>query len=320
MDYVWVSSLESSDDGFLGFGNDNNEGDDGHENSEPKDDFESSSTTTSSSSSFWNSVTLFSKSAANYAKIKLSYFSRQTSNTDTTTIISATMRSSTIHRSYDWVSNVRIDGGQLILPGPLIALDDANSSSNNGGDSNIPILDVGGSTTIMVSAHDLLATQQNNNNPSQRPLFTTQPTSIPKALWKWTRQTSKRSFRSVSKMAQYPAAQTITTLQQLEERHRILGRTMGWIYDAACTRSFFLDDNHNDGEHGDHDDDDVTRDASTTIELANITRYEETAMPNTSGSESASSKSSNTEEGLPHVNRKDAHAVDNHNDNDGNTK
>lgn len=59
---------------------------------------------------------------------------------------------STIHGCYDWVSDVSIDGGKLILPGQLISFDEPTNFAV----SERGIVD---SSTIMVSAHDLLAVQ-----------------------------------------------------------------------------------------------------------------------------------------------------------------
>jgi len=99
---------------------------------------------------------------------------------------SAPSRVSTIYSSYDWVSEVVVDeqGRRLILPGQLVAMDSdsANqqeSSPNFGSglphspaetDSDIPTValltradfsSLFETSTIMVSAHDLLATQHN---------------------------------------------------------------------------------------------------------------------------------------------------------------
>jgi hypothetical protein len=127
-------------------------------------------------------------------------------------------RGSAIYSSYDWVSEVVIDeeGRRLILPGQLVVLDSEpsmnsilSSSSSDYTDlpTHIDYASLFGSSTIMVSAHDLLATRNNsttlddNNSTSLDndtdyptiealatylpPLLTSRTsTNISKALWK----------------------------------------------------------------------------------------------------------------------------------------
>jgi hypothetical protein len=124
-------------------------------------------------------------------------------------------RGSAIYSSYDWVSEVVIDkeGRRLILPGQLVVLDPEpsmnsilSSSSSDSTDlpTHIDYASLFGSSTIMVSAHDLLATRNNSNNNNSTtldnnadyptieawathlpPLPTSRTnTNISKALWK----------------------------------------------------------------------------------------------------------------------------------------
>ena len=121
-------------------------------------------------------------------------------------------RSSSIFSTYDWVSEVVIDeeGSRLILPGQLVVLDsdplspsftEDNEEINQHQDFTAPSSMFYSSTrTIMVSAHDLLATRatQESSDPdfdlltsdamassslSLSPV-TTGTSSIPTALWR----------------------------------------------------------------------------------------------------------------------------------------
>mmetsp|Transcript_414 Transcript_414/g.614 ORF Transcript_414/g.614 Transcript_414/m.614 type:complete len:398 (-) Transcript_414:418-1611(-) len=99
----------------------------------------------------------------------------------------APTRSSKIYSSYDWVSEVVVDeeGRRLILPGQVLVMmgqerhgnaafsSSQHPSSTSETDSENPTAAVARradlsslfeTSTIMVSAHDLLATQNNNNN------------------------------------------------------------------------------------------------------------------------------------------------------------
>eukprot|EP00980_Cylindrotheca_fusiformis_P020772 scaffold7755_cov104-Cylindrotheca_fusiformis.AAC.17 len=91
-------------------------------------------------------------------------------------------RGSNIYSSYDWVSEVEVDdeGRRLILPGQLVVLDSeptsmtpvlSNYSSTSEETDELPsqfyyAASLFGSSTIMVSAHDLLSTRSNNKSRS----------------------------------------------------------------------------------------------------------------------------------------------------------
>ena len=106
-------------------------------------------------------------------------------------------RKSGIHASYDWVSDTKVEGGRLILPGQLIAWD------NN---VDLPLEGQGkpGDTTkqdptssvIMVSAYDLLACQTSEGRDWQ---FTSgQTVGFPVALARIAKQKSLDFARLVN--------------------------------------------------------------------------------------------------------------------------
>jgi hypothetical protein len=116
--------------------------------------------------------------------------------------------SRTIYSSYDWVSDTVIDesGGRLILPGQLITMD--GSSSVDSSMQDLAQAKNSGSFTIMVSAHDLLATRTTPASSADKDELSTilraTTASLPKALWgiakrktsRWAFYAHRKLFRS----------------------------------------------------------------------------------------------------------------------------
>jgi len=106
-------------------------------------------------------------------------------------------RKSGIHASYDWVSDTKVEGGRLILPGQLIAWDDNVEVPLEG--EGIPrdtMKKDPTSSVIMVSAYDLLACQTSEGRDWQ--LTSLQTVSFPIALARITKQRTLHCARHIS--------------------------------------------------------------------------------------------------------------------------
>jgi hypothetical protein len=138
---------------------------------------------------------------------------------------------STIYSSYDWVSDTMIDGGEgrLILPGPLIVLDPSTRHIGKNTDNpKAAVCSMTESSTIMVSAHDLLATQTSSSEePTHRPAITT--TSVPKALWKMAKRKTHGLMRSaqttIHRSSDAIYCSVGCRLTQVEQNYRVFSIT-----------------------------------------------------------------------------------------------
>ena len=256
----------------------------------------------SSVTTFVSLGTSFLSQIWNYARDSCTTSSRQQQPRRSSSLLSSSPsqhhylpRQSRIHQSYDWVSNVRIDGGQLILPGPLIVLDENNMCNNNDpNNSNKDIMlsnstsgiisstlfDDSLSNTIMVSAHDLLATTNSNDDDTYgdnnefvyHSTIASSSSSFSKALWKFVKISSKNGIRKVQKPLIATASYVSKKIQRIEQKYHIVSKTMGWVSTSLGT---ILGDDDNDNKNTDDDhnnDNDPTTVGSqnTIIELTTI--------------------------------------------------
>lgn len=144
-------------------------------------------------------------------------------------------RGSTIHESYDWVSDTNIEGGRLILPGQLISLDDTSELHCRDDKSSTWCgKEYSSSSTIMVSAHDLLACSRNSTPVDIPPPGTT--LSLPKAVMQLARQRA----RNLATASNNEIASTYSTvwrrvgslLHTWEHRTGLAATTAGLIHQA----------------------------------------------------------------------------------------
>jgi hypothetical protein len=161
--------------------------------------------------------------------------------------LSAPTMGSTIYKSYDWVSDVVIDeqGSRLILPGQLVVLDSDHAVPTSEGTSNISSLF--GSSTIMVSAHDLLAIQSQTQEedygdiiPLSSPTLESPQKNIAKRLWKL----GTHKFQSAHQTVGHSRAVVVDSISReiikLEQQLQILSivsdlliQTYEWCFPIA---------------------------------------------------------------------------------------
>lgn len=192
----------------------------------------------SSSPSWWTSLQNYAKSAA----AKGGEWTKRIKMCNIPFANMLRIRHSTIHDCYDWVSDTDIEGGRLILPGQLIVWDDSNGSQNdddtrNAQTSNTRLVGDVSSSTIMVSAHDLLVYQKQHQSSrrDETGIVSSNTTlSIPAALIKIvnhhahikTKATTEMLLISCSTVKQ----RLVTLLQKCENRIGLVSNTAGWIY------------------------------------------------------------------------------------------
>ena len=153
---------------------------------------ESSLNGTSMSTSWWSTL-------QQYTSTTVQQGGEWTNKLLDATLSNIQPRKSGIHASYDWVSDTKVEGGRLILPGQLISWDDNLDVPLEG--QGIPtgrdtMKKDPTSSVIMVSAYDLLACQTSEGRDW---LLTSGHTvSFPMALARITKQRSLDFARHVS--------------------------------------------------------------------------------------------------------------------------
>ena len=128
-----------------------------------------------------------------------------------------------INCSFDWVSETCVDGGRLILPGQLISLDKHFDLTQG----------VSSSSTIMVSAHELLAYQSCAHERDIPPSsFTTLrgPWETMMQLFKHrTRILANATRKSLSLSTSANSRQAGSLLLRWEHNTGLVANTAGWI-------------------------------------------------------------------------------------------
>ena len=166
---------------------------------------------------------------------------------------SSPIRNSNIFSSYDWVSNVIIDeeGSRLILPGQLVNL---TSSPTNNDEIPQDSTSYFGKSTIMVSAHDLLATTRTQklsftdfdfdyrssdamtssslSLPPIMPPLTTTMENFPKVLLRLARTKASRWIQTTRGSLNQSLSSISKNIAIFERRHRLLAMTSNVIMNS----------------------------------------------------------------------------------------
>lgn len=197
------------------------------------------------------------------------------------------IRNSNIFSSYDWVSNVIIDeeGSRLILPGQLVNL---TSSPTNNDEIPQDSISMFGTSTIMVSAHDLLATTRTQKSsftdfdfdyrssdamtssslslPPIMPPLTTTMENFPKVLMRLARTKASRWIQTTRGSLNQSISSISKNIAIFERRHRLLAMTSNLIMNSL---EWCFPDNNEDAPEPDRNSLELARMRQEGIVIVN---------------------------------------------------
>lgn len=237
------------------------------------------------SSKWWRFLTQYAEQAARQT---YEWTTQRLSRSAAAAAAASTRRpnSRTIYSSYDWVSDTVIDesGGRLILPGQLITMDGSSPVDSIMQDLAQP--KNSGSFTIMVSAHDLLATRRTPASSADEDELSTirraTTASLPKALWGIAkRKTSRWAFyahRKLSRSTEGVILSAGSYLAQWERSTGVASATSEFVFGCLDRWLPSKPEDRNEEEQEQEQEDDNRAPEQVTIELTTNSRGEDTAQ------------------------------------------